>query len=123
MRHRQRGLVIVISDFLFPESFEEGLRYLRWHKHDIFCLQTQDVTDRVWEFKGDIELECGEGGRRERVTVTPREARRFEDAVVQWHGAFNDACRQRGIGLISTMTEVESEDIIQSILRRGGLVA
>jgi uncharacterized protein (DUF58 family) len=120
---RRRGLVIVISDFLFPGGFEEGLRYLHWHKHDVFCLQTQDATDRVCDLKGDIELECIEAGRRERVTVTPKEVRLYEEAVTQWNASLKDACRRRGIGLISTTTEVEFEDIIQSILRRGGLVA
>jgi len=118
MRHKWLHARQMAADRLYPL-----LATSRGRAKALPFLQTQEVTDRVCDLKGDIELECIEGGRRERVTVTPREARRFEDAVVQWNTSLNDACRQRGIGLISTTTEVEFENIIQSIFRRGGLVA
>jgi uncharacterized protein (DUF58 family) len=77
-RHRRRGLVVVLSDFLFPDGFEEGLQYLQYHNHEVFCLQVQDDNDTRCQWKGDLELECVETTRRKRVTITPREARRYE---------------------------------------------
>ena len=44
-RHQRRSVVIVISDFLFPGGFDEGLSYLSWHKHDVYCLQVQNNDD------------------------------------------------------------------------------
>ncbi|QDT71702.1 DUF58 domain-containing protein [Lacipirellula limnantheis] len=122
-RHRRRGLVIVLSDFLFPGGFEEGLRYLQYHNHEVFCLQVQDDNDVRCDWKGDLELECVETAQRKRVTITPREARRYEQAVAEWNESLRACCARTGIGLASTSTAPPFESVIQDILRRGGLVA
>ncbi len=121
-RTRRRGAVVVVSDFLFPGGFERGLDYLRWQGHEVFCIQVQDDRDRRWEQLGDVELECVETGGRRRVTVTPEQARRYEEAVEAWNRALKQACDKRGIGLIQTTPEVRFERVIDDILRRGGLV-
>ena len=122
-RHQRRSVIIVLSDFLFPQGFEDGLSYLQWHKHDIYCLQVQNEDDIRCHLKGDIELECVETARRRRVTISPREVKLYEQAVANWNQQLTSACARRGIGLASTTPEVAFERVIQDILRRGGLVA
>ncbi|MEZ5324357.1 MAG: DUF58 domain-containing protein [Verrucomicrobiales bacterium] len=122
-RHRRRGVVIVVSDFLFPSGYEEGLKYLNWHKHDVFCLQVQDHNDTVCDWKGDVELTCVESDQKQRVTITPREARMYEEAVADWNNGLKKACARHRIGLASTTPEIAFDEVIQDILRRGGLVA
>lgn len=122
-RHRRRGVVVVLSDFLFPGGFEDGLKYLDFHGHDLFCLQVQDEHDQGCDWKGDVELNCVETGSRQRVTITPREAKLYEQAVEDWNEDLRKTCARRGIGLASTTPDVPFEVIIQAILRRGGLVA
>jgi uncharacterized protein (DUF58 family) len=121
-RHRRKGLVCVISDFLFPSGFEEGLSRLQWHKHEVFCLQTLDVQDLQCSWKGDVTLECVETGASQRVTVSPREAKLYEEAVADWNARLQSACAQRGIGFASTTPDVPFDAVIQDLLRRGGLV-
>jgi len=121
-RHRRKGLVCVISDFLLPGGFEEGLSRLQWHKHEVFCLQTLDDNDLRCEWKGDVTLECVETGQSERVTVSPREAKLYEEAVATWNSDLKQACAKRGLGFLSTNTDVSFENVITDLLRRGGLV-
>lgn len=122
-RHTRRGMVIVVSDFLFPEGFEEGLKYLQYHKHDVYCLQVQDEGDTRCDWKGDVELQCVETDQRQRVTISGREARLYEEAVAHWNQELRACCARRGIGLASTSPAMPFELVIQDILRRGGLVA
>jgi uncharacterized protein (DUF58 family) len=122
-RHSRRGMVLILSDFLFPEGFEEGLRYMQFHKHDVYCLQVQDENDTRCSLKGDIELECVETGQRKRVTISPREARRYQQAVADWNEDLRKCCAKSGIGLTSTSTNPPFERVIEDMLRRGGLVA
>ncbi len=122
-RHVRRGMVLVLSDFLFPTGFEEGLKYLQYHKHDVYCLQVQDSNDTRCDWKGDLELECVETSQRQRVTVSAREARRYEEAVASWNRDLQRCCARRGIGLAATTPASTFESVIQDILRRGGLVA
>ncbi len=121
-RHRRKGLVCVISDFLLPGGYEEGLSRLQWHKHEVFCLQTLDDNDLRCEWKGDVTLECVETGRSERVTISPREAKLYEDAMAEWNLGLKQTCAKRGLGFLSTNTDVSFESVITDLLRRGGLV-
>lgn len=122
-RHHRKGIIVVISDFLFPGGFDDGLKLLQYHNHDVFCLQVQDDTDTKCDWKGDVELTCVETNQRQRVTITPREARLYEQAVADWNAGLKKSCARRGIGLASTTPEIPFEHVIQDILRRGGLVA
>ena len=122
-RHHRRGLVIVLSDFLFPDGFEEGLHFLQFHKHDVYCLQIQDDRDTRCDWKGDVDLECVETIQRRRVTITSREARLYERAVADWNEDLRLCCARSGVGLAATSTDQPFESVIQDILRRGGLVA
>ncbi len=122
-RHRRRSVVIVISDFLFPTGFDDGLNYLQWHNHDIYCLQVQNDDDTRCAWKGDVELECVETSQRRRLTITPREAALYEQAVADWNEQLKRSCSRRGIGLAATTPEIPFDRVVQDILRRGGLVA
>lgn len=121
-RHRRKGLVCVISDFLLPGGFEKGLSRLQWHKHDVFCLQTLDENDLRCDWKGDVTLECVETGQSQKVTITPREAKMYEQAVAGWNEKLKSVCAKRGIGHIQTTPERPFEEVITDLLRRGGLV-
>lgn len=121
-RHRRKGLVCVISDFLLPGGFEEGLSRLQWHKHEVFCLQTLHPSDLQCDWKGDVTLECVESGASQRVTVSPREARLYEEAVADWNTSLRSTCARRGLGFTSTTSERPFDEVIQDLLKRGGLV-
>jgi uncharacterized protein (DUF58 family) len=122
-QNTRRSVVIVISDFLFPDGFDEGLSYLQWHNHDIYCLQVQSDEDTRCDWKGDVELECVETAQRHRLTITAREAQLYEQAVADWNQKLKRSCASRGIGLAATTPEISFDRVIQDILRRGGLVA
>lgn len=122
-RSPRKGITIVLSDFLFPDGFEEGLQYLRYHKHDVYCLQIQDERDTHCHLQGDVDLFCVESGRHQRTTITAREARRYEQLVRDWNERLQQSCARQGIGLAYTTTDIPFDVVIQDILRRGGLVA
>lgn len=122
-RHTRRGLVVVLSDFLFPDGFDDGLKYLGFHGHEVYALQVQDERDTRCELKGDVELECVETLARQRVTISPREAKQYEEAVSDWNRSLRQSCKRLRIGLASTTPAAPFERVIQDILRRGGLVA
>jgi len=121
--HKKRGMVITVSDFLFPKGYEEGLNFLHWHHHDLFCIQVQDNHDRECHLKGDVELKCIESGKTQKLTITHTEARAYEQAVMDWNEQLKHFCGARGIGLVSTTTDVPFDQIIQTLLKRGGLVS
>jgi len=120
-RHRKKGMVLVVSDFLYPKGFESGLRLLQGLKHDVYCLQIHDENDLSCNIKGDVELECVETQERQRVTITPREAKKFIEVLEEWNANLKQECRKRGLGYLSTTNIDKFEEIITGIIRKGGL--
>ncbi|MBN1974099.1 MAG: DUF58 domain-containing protein [Sedimentisphaerales bacterium] len=121
--HPRRGMVIPVSDFFFPNGYEEALKFLQWNKHEVFCIQTQNPDERRCILKGDVELECVETAQRRKITITGSIASAYEQAVRQWNTELETFCARHGIGLVSTSSDIPFDEVIQKILRRGGLVA
>ena len=119
----RKGVCVVISDFLIPDGYIEGLNYLRWSKHDVFCIQVLDPAELTCPWKGDIQLECVETHQRRNVTVTQSLAARFAETISEYIDTLGDECARREIGLASTTTRIPFEKVIQGILRQGGLVS
>ncbi len=122
-RVKRKGICVLISDFFTPEPYREALKLLRWAKHDVFCIQVLDPSELQCSWKGDVELKCIETGQRRKVTIGPQEAARYVKAVKAWNETLKNECAANGIGFVQTLTDVPFDLVIQTILRRGGLVA
>ncbi|MFT4176822.1 MAG: DUF58 domain-containing protein [Luteolibacter sp.] len=122
-RRRKKGVVLVISDFLFPNGYEDGLKFLQWSGHDVFALQVHDPADLECPWLGDLEIECVETSTTQRVTITEKEAKAYQETVAAWNEGLRVECARRGVGLASTTSAVPFEVVIQAMLRKGGLVA
>ncbi len=120
-RHRKKGLVAIISDFLFPGGFSDGLKRLTGLGHEVHAIQILAEDDLRCDWKGDADLECVETGVRRKITVTAREADAYQHAVAAWNSDLRAECAQRGIGFNTTSPDIPFEDVIRDILRKGGL--
>ena len=58
----QRGLLIVISDFLDDKNCERALQYLADFGHELMLLQIWDDEDRTPPWTGELELQDAETG-------------------------------------------------------------
>ncbi|MCX6865725.1 MAG: DUF58 domain-containing protein [Verrucomicrobia bacterium] len=122
-RRGKKGLVVVISDFFFPTGFEEGLKRLAGLGHDIHALQVLGADDLTCLQQGDVELECVESGARKRVTITARESDAYTKAVTDWNERLRTECARGGIGFTRTMADDAFDEVIRTILQKGGLAS
>lgn len=61
-RYLQRGLLIVVSDFLDDEGCEKPLQYLADFGHELFLIQVWDEEDRTPPWEGELRLLDAETG-------------------------------------------------------------
>jgi hypothetical protein len=47
----------------------------------------------------------------------------YRETIATWNDELRAECARRGVGLASTTSDVPFEVVIQSMLRKGGLVA
>lgn len=121
-QHSRHAVVVVLSDFFFPGGYQEGLRLLRYAKHDVFCLQVLDPQETSCDLQGDLELNCVETGVTRQITIGPQERQRFIEVVEEWNRGLEHSCSRYEMGFMRAQTDTAFEDIIQNLLRRGGLV-
>lgn len=72
-RYPQRGLLIVISDFLGDDEPEKPVQYLADLGHELLLLHVWADEDRTPPWSGELEIEDAESGERLQLT--------FEDDV------------------------------------------
>lgn len=66
--NRQRGLVIIISDFLGEEDWLKPLQYLADFGHELTLIQIWDDDERTPSAEGDLEITEVESGKQVKLT-------------------------------------------------------
>jgi uncharacterized protein (DUF58 family) len=120
---KRPGVCVLISDFLVPGGYEEAIKLLQWSRHDLFCIQTLTPSEIVCDWKGDVELECVESGERRKVTISSTEAAAYEKRFAEWNTDLKQFCARRGVGFIQAFSDLPFDQVVEVILRKGGLVA
>ena len=105
----QRGLLIVISDFLDDGEFEKPLQYLSDFGHDLMLLQLWSEEDRVPPWNGELVLEDAESGADLELTFDEETRLSYTAAFDAYARSVRDIALRKGgryVG-ISTKTPVE----------------
>ena len=76
----QRGLVIVISDFLDDAGCEKALQYLADYGNELMLVQLWSDEDRTPPWTGEVDLTDAESGGRLRIQVDEEARRRYTEA-------------------------------------------
>jgi len=122
-RYPQRGLVIVISDFLDDVSCEKPLQYLADFGHEMILIHLWADEDRQPPWDGELDLEDAETGTRVQLA--------FDDSArAGYTAAFDDyALQLRNVALrnggryVGLPTSIPIEEAIFGPIVRAGAIA
>jgi hypothetical protein len=121
-KYPQRGLVIVVSDFLDDADCEKPLQYLADFGHEMILVQVYANEDREPPWDGELEIEDAETGQRLELAFDA-------DSRARYTSEFDDysehlrrvALRNQGRYLsVSTSVPIE-QAIFGSFLNSGAL--
>jgi uncharacterized protein (DUF58 family) len=76
----QRGLVIVISDFLDDGSCTKALQYLADYGNELMLLQIWADQDRTPPWQGEVEMVDSESGAKLKIQVDAEARRKYTEA-------------------------------------------
>jgi uncharacterized protein (DUF58 family) len=82
--YRQRGLVIVISDFLDDNGCERALQYLIDFGHELMLLQVWAEEDRTPPWTGELELNDAETGAGLKIDFDAAARQRYTRAFDEY---------------------------------------
>ena len=115
----QQGQVVLISDMLAPEGYEEGLEQLRRSGLDIVLLHILSPQELEPEAGGDLELVDAETGEHVQVSLSLETVARYRERLDSWCARVEGFCLQRRIRYLRVMTTTPFEDLLLDGLRRG----
>src|SRR4051812_31871899 len=101
---RQRGLIVVVSDFRGPQDWEGPIRSLRG-RHGVMAVEIRDPREQELTPMGDVWVMDPETGRQVAVNTTRRKVReRFAAAAAQEREEVASALRRAGAGHVVPST-------------------
>lgn len=121
-----RGVMVVLSDFLFAEGYEKGLNMVAGRGYDVYALQllAPQVVDPTREgaVTGDLLLVDSETGTETEVTVTPELLRVYRERLDRLCGSLRAFCTRRDIVHMVVETSTPVETLLLEYLRKRGLL-
>ena len=120
-RRQGKGIGILLTDLLFPQGYEEGLKRLLYLDLELYVFHVISPAELRPDLTGDILLVDAEDGTEVPLTVDDRVLERYERTVRRYIDGARDACRRMGIHHAPLQADVDVEDFVMSSLRRQGM--
>lgn len=118
----QRGLVVVISDFLDDNDVERPLQFLADYGHELSLVQLWTPEDREPPWDGELDLIDAETGTHVELSVDGSARKQYTEAFDEYSRRLQNLANRSGgryVG-IPTTTLIE-EAIFDSLMRAGGI--
>jgi len=122
LRHRGKGVVIVISDFMDKGGYEDGMRYLLGRGLDLYVIQVLSPEEIDPPLTGDLKLVDVEDDDAAEVTISKPLLDKYKKMLTAYCTGLKDYCTGRGITYLFTNTRVPFDTLVLSYLRQRGLV-
>jgi len=116
------GVVVVLSDFLFKEGYESGLRRLMGRGYDLFVIQMLSPQELSPELTGDLKLLDVEDGDTAEVTISGALIRYYKRTLASYCKELKEFCTRRGATCVTTSSAEPVENLMLNYLRRMGLL-
>jgi uncharacterized protein (DUF58 family) len=117
-----RGVVVLLTDFMDKEGFEEPLRYLAARQLDVYAIQILCQEEVEPEVTGDLRLIDIEDNDATEITVSAPLLKRYKQNLAAYQQALQEFCARRGIVYLNTTNQVPFEQLVLTYLRQRGLV-
>jgi len=117
-----KGIVIVLSDFMDKNGYEEALRYLVARQLDIYVIQILSHEEIDPEIVGDLKLVDIEDEDVAEITVSGPLLKRYKQNLAAFRAGIHEFCSRRGVTYLFTSNQVPFDRLVLTYLRQRGLV-
>ena len=118
----QRGLVIVLSDFLDDNDVEKPVQFLADFGHELMLIQLWAPEDREPPWEGELELEDAETGTHMELAADQSVLAAYTAAFDQYARKLSDLANRTGGRYVGLPSDVRVEEaIFDSLMRVGAL--
>ena len=119
---KRRGIMVIISDFLDESGIEAMMKNLLTSRFEALCLHLHSPEEEEPPQKGDLRLVDMETGEFRDVFVTKELAEEYKKAFNAYSDEIQKFCLKRAMSYVRASTEVDFDDLVMKVLRKGGLL-
>jgi uncharacterized protein (DUF58 family) len=119
----QRGLVIIISDFLDDGGCEKALQYLADYGNELMLLQLWSDEDRTPPWTGEVDLTDAESGSHLKIQVDAEARRRYTEAFDAFAAGIKEVAIRNDGKYAGLPTSISLDDAIFDIMVRARSIA
>ncbi len=121
-KYPQRGLVIVISDFLDDADCEKPLQYIADFGHELILTQVWAEEDRDPPWDGELDLEDAESGRHYELSFDSSARKQYTAAFDEYAQHIRRLALRNSGRYVGIPTSVPVEDAIFGPIVRSGAI-
>ncbi len=112
------GIMIVLSDFLFKDGFDAGLRRLLGRQYDLYVIQVLCAQELSPELTGDLKLIDVEDADVAEITVSSALLKYYKRNLTGYCNELKDFCTRRGATYVLVNSADSVESLVLNYLRR-----
>ena len=116
------GVAVILSDFLPPEAFADGLRRLARSPLCVVALQVLSPQELAPSLEGELELVDSETGEARGGWIGPAQRAGYAQALSGLNLRLAGLCRDAGVRYVQTATDVPIVRCLQETLVRAGVL-
>ena len=112
------GVMIVLSDFLFKEGYDSGLRRLIGRQYDLYAIQVLCPQELSPDLSGELKLIDIEGADAAEITVSAALSKYYKRNLTAYCNELKDFCTSRGAVYVLANSADSVESLVLNYLRR-----
>jgi uncharacterized protein (DUF58 family) len=122
LRNPGKGVLVLISDLMDKQGYENALRYLVAREMDVYVIQILSQEEIDPDVKGDLKLVDCEDADVAEVTVSAPLIAKYKQTLNAFVEGAKSFCTRRGMSYLLARNDVPVDQLVSSYLRKRGLV-
>jgi len=122
LKHRRKGIVIVLSDFFAKDGYDDGFRYLLGGRNEVCAIHTLCREEIRPQVGGDLRLIDSEDGEFAEVTISAPLLKKYDSNLRRFCSDLKNYCSRRGINYVFTDNQYPFEQLVLRYLRERGML-
>lgn len=122
LSRRGKGVMVLLSDFLMKEGYEDGLRLMVGRGYDLVALQVLSREELKPGITGDLRLKDIEDADTAEVTISSPLLRQYDKVVTAFRKRLEEFCNRRGILYSLATPDMDPESVLLDKLRSRGVL-
>lgn len=122
LQAKRSGLAMVVSDFLFAEGYESGLKTLAARGFETTVVQLLSREELEPSLIGDLKLVDVEDGTIKEITITASLLKAYKANLDNYTAKLRAFCLRYGMNYVLVANDTPVEEVVGRMLRNAGVV-